>query len=74
MATPGNSNIKNKNEVFDLVAMQFSAKLKTAKLNFKNKVFEVEQRGIAQLVERRSPKPQVVGSKPTAPVSGKYAA
>ena len=26
-------------------------------------------RGIVQLVERRSPKPDVVGSSPTAPVS-----
>ena len=27
----------------------------------------VKQRGIVQLVEYRSPKPQVVGSNPTAP-------
>ena len=30
-------------------------------------------RGIVQLVERRSPKPDVVGSSPTAPVSGPVA-
>ena len=28
----------------------------------------IENRGIVQLVEYRSPKPQVVGSNPTAPV------
>lgn len=30
---------------------------------------DMQQRGIAQLVERRSPKPQVEGSIPSAPAS-----
>ena len=36
--------------------------------------FIYETRRIAQLVERRSPKPQVAGSKPAAPEGGIYAA
>lgn len=31
------------------------------------------QRGVAQLVEQRSPKPQVAGSNPVAPASGRLA-
>ena len=33
--------------------------------------FVMLYRGIVQLVERRSPKPDVVGSSPTAPVKRK---
>jgi hypothetical protein len=32
------------------------------------------QRGVAQLVEQRSPKPQVAGSSPAAPVRGRSSA